>query len=274
MPFAAILGAGPLGGTLTHTLSSRALFDEVRLVDPAGDVAAGKALDIRQAGPPDGVSTRVTGHADVAAAAGAWVLALADPIPRETAADAVALIRRAVAVAPGALLVCAAYEHASLLHRLVGEGVIAPDLVVGSAPSAVAAAARALVAAHVDRSFHDIVVTVTDEPHLPGRIRVDWACSSIAGRAAEAVLPREHRARLDDRLARSLPPGPMALASAAARFVEAAWFGSRAHQPAWVVDTALVGSPPPARQPVARVVSVRFAPGGRLERMRHPLNGP
>src|SRR5690606_6604991 len=62
MPFAAILGAGPLGGTLTHTLSSRALFDEVRLVDPAGDVAAGKALDIRQAGPPAGARPPWTGH--------------------------------------------------------------------------------------------------------------------------------------------------------------------------------------------------------------------
>ncbi len=274
MPFVAILGAGPLGGTLTHTLSSRALFDEVRLVDPTGAVATGKALDVRQAGPPDGVSTRVTGHTSIDAAAGAWVLAFADPLPQDGSGDVLTLLRRAVAAAPGALLVCASYEHAALLPRLVGEGVIAPDLLVGSAPSAAAGAARALVAAQLDLSFRDVTVGLTDDTELPGQLAIAWARSSIGGSPAEAVLPREHRARLDEQFTRSLPPGPVALAAAAARFVEAAWFGGRAHQPAWVVDTSIIGPPSPGGRRGARVVPIRFAPGGRLERMPPAVIGP
>lgn len=274
MPFVAILGAGPLGGILTHTLSSRAAFDEVRLLDPSGTVAAGQALDVRQAGPPDAVSTRVTGHAAIDAAAGAWVLVLADLLPYEAPGnDELTLVRHAVAVAPGAMLVCAGWGHHRLLPRLVGEGIIAPDLLVASAPSAVAAAARALVAAHVDRSPQDVAVSLAVDADRPDDLGIDWPGSSIDGRPAEAVLPRAHRRRLDERLALSLPPGPISLAASAARVAEAAWFGGRAAQAAWVVDRTIAG-PVAAGTGAARahLVTVRFTPGGRLERL--PDAGP
>ena len=47
----AILGAGDLGGALARTLASSDAVSRIVLVDDARTVAAGKALDIRQAGP-------------------------------------------------------------------------------------------------------------------------------------------------------------------------------------------------------------------------------
>ena len=51
MPFVAIIGAGPLGGALAHTLAARDRVREVRLIDDDERIAAGKAIDIRQASP-------------------------------------------------------------------------------------------------------------------------------------------------------------------------------------------------------------------------------
>src|SRR6516164_3205969 len=78
MPLVAILGAGPIGGALTHALAERGRVDEVRLIDPDGRVAEGKALDILQSSPVQQFSTRVTGATSMAAAAGAAAIGFAD----------------------------------------------------------------------------------------------------------------------------------------------------------------------------------------------------
>jgi len=246
MPFVAILGAGNLGGALTYTLASRARFDEVRLIDPAGTVAVGKALDIRQAGPPDGYGTRVTGHVDLAAAAGAWVLVLADllapvlPAHGQSgdAGDLTSLLRPVTGIAPGAILVCADASHAPLLRRLVGEGVSAPDLLVGSAPGAAVSAARSLVALATSSAPSEVAVGLRSAPEttLPD---IDWQRVSVRGRPADDLLTAEQRNRVDHQLAAAWPPGPFALAAAAARVTEAAWFGCRRTYTAWVADRAL-----------------------------------
>src|SRR5688572_32860722 len=74
----AIIGAGPIGASIAHTLARRARVRDVRLIDSASSVAAGKALDIKQSGPVEGYDTRVSGDADVLAAAGAGVIVIAD----------------------------------------------------------------------------------------------------------------------------------------------------------------------------------------------------
>ena len=74
----AIIGAGPLGGALAQTLAGRARVAEVRLIDPEGRVAEGKALDILQSSPVEPFNTRVTAATSYAAAAGADVIVLAD----------------------------------------------------------------------------------------------------------------------------------------------------------------------------------------------------
>ena len=65
MGFIAIAGCGALGGALAHKLAGRDRVAEVRLIDPEGRIAQGKALDILQSVPsrtvldPDHVRRRV-----------------------------------------------------------------------------------------------------------------------------------------------------------------------------------------------------------------------
>lgn len=260
MPFVVILGAGDLGGALACTLASRMRFDEVRLIDPAGTVAAGKALDVRQSGPSGGSGARVSGHADIVASAGAWVIVMADPVSDDPAGDStVNLLRQATRLSPGAILVCAAAGHAALLTRLVGEAICPPDLVVGSAPTAAASAVRALLSAACGTSASDISAGI-DCAESPAGLDIAWSRTAVRGRAAEHCLTREQRDGVSRRLALGWPPGPLTLASAAARCAEAAWFGSRRAMPLWTVNRSLNGAPDTR----ARVVDLLFEPAGRM----------
>ena len=82
----AIIGAGELGGALASMLAERDVVRSVHLIDAAGQVAAGKALDIAQSAAVRGFSTRVTGSPDVTATAGAHVRgAVTRPSPRRRA---------------------------------------------------------------------------------------------------------------------------------------------------------------------------------------------
>src|SRR5438128_10519692 len=78
MSTVAIIGAGPLGGALAHTLAGRSRVNEIRLIDPEGRVAEGKALDILQSAPVQQFSARLTAASTFAAAAGADAIVLAD----------------------------------------------------------------------------------------------------------------------------------------------------------------------------------------------------
>ena len=74
----AILGAGPLGGALARTLAARDAVSRVVLIDAASDVARGKALDIRQAGPVEAYGTAVEGSERIDAVAEADAIVAAD----------------------------------------------------------------------------------------------------------------------------------------------------------------------------------------------------
>lgn len=250
MPFVAILGAGPLGGALAYALACRGRFDEVRLIDAEKTLAAGKALDIRQSGPVDGFSTRVTGSASLEAANGAWVTLLADPVTPDPVEHIGQLHRRS----PGAVLVCADASHALPLWRAVATGAVPPDRVVGAAPAAVASSARALLALDADVSPALVQAGITTGG-APGTCGIDWAHTAIDGVAAETCLRREQQDRLGARLDALWPPGPLTLAAAAARVAEAAWFGARTSFPCWWVTDGGAGAP--------TVRHLRFAPGGR-----------
>ena len=80
MATVAIIGAGPIGGALARALAGRARVAEVRLIDPEGRVAEGKALDILQSSPVENFNTRVTAATSYAAAAGAGVIVLGDVV--------------------------------------------------------------------------------------------------------------------------------------------------------------------------------------------------
>ena len=250
MPFVAILGAGPLGGALAHALASRGRFDEVRLIDPEKTLAAGKALDILQAGPVDASSTRVTGSASLDAAHGAWVTLLADPIQPDPL-DSSGGTAPALTGRHGRLRRCRSCPRP---RASGGQGPIPPDRLVGAAPAAAASAARALLALDTDRSPSQVHVGISDGG-APGTCAIDWARTAIEGVPAASCLRREQQQRLDARLAALWPPGPLTLAAAATRVAEAAWFGARPSFPCWWVTDGGAGAP--------SVRLLRFAPGGR-----------
>ena len=79
MSILAIIGAGTLGGSVARVTAAHDIYREVRLIDDAGDIAAGKALDIRQAGPIEGFGTALAADSNPSAAVGADLLILAGP---------------------------------------------------------------------------------------------------------------------------------------------------------------------------------------------------
>ena len=74
MGFIAIVGSGALGGAVAHALAVRDRVTEVRLIDPTGQVARGKALDIQQSSPIDNFSTKLSAAESIEAAVGADVV--------------------------------------------------------------------------------------------------------------------------------------------------------------------------------------------------------
>ncbi len=78
----ALIGAGNIGGTLAHMISQKTLGDVV-LFDIVEGVPQGKALDILQSTPVDGVSVAAVGSNDYSDMAGADVVIITAGVPRK-----------------------------------------------------------------------------------------------------------------------------------------------------------------------------------------------
>ena len=223
----AIVGAGELGGNLAHGLARRDVVRSIRLIDTAGKVAAGKALDIMQSAPIEQFATEVTGATDVSYAAGAAVIVIADRVgDGEWRGDeALLLLKQLSQLAHPALLLCAGASQRELVERGVREQRYPAGRLVGSAPEAFAAALRSLIALESNGSVRDIALTVLGVP--PQQTVIPWHTVTIAGFAATDVLSEPVRRRIEARLAALWPPGPNALAAAAAEAVSSVFSESR-----------------------------------------------
>ncbi len=218
-----IVGAGELGGALARQLAAADITPRVTLVDDAGKVAAGKALDIRQAAPVEGYSTHLIGSTDESAVVGAEVIVIADRAATnaEWQGDSgVALVRRLAYLNPSAMILCAGAQHLALVERGVREGGLDRLRLFGSAPEALRSAVVSMTALEGGCTPVDISLTVVGRP--PQQSIVPWEDASIAGRRATDVLSPPAITRLDGRLTRMWPPGPLTLASAATRVLAAA----------------------------------------------------
>jgi malate dehydrogenase len=217
----AIVGAGELGGRLAHTIAALDVAASIELIDRAGQVAAGKALDIRQAAGVHPFATRIGGSTDLFAAGGADVVIVADHADGaggEWRGDrGVELLTHLNQLAPRAVIVCAGSRQRELVERGVREKVVTAERVLGSAPEALAAALRALVALEADASASAVALTVLGVP--PQSTVVPWDQATIGGVAMTGVLREPAIRRLAARIAPLWPPGPQALAAAAARAV-------------------------------------------------------
>ena len=256
----AVVGADELGGSIAHKLAGRGRCAAVRLIDPAGGIAGGKALDIRQAGPVEGFHTRVTGHDDLDAAGGADVVVLAGPADGADAGGgddaALAALRRLRLVARHAVCVCAGVAHRRLVGRAVAELGMPRRQVLGTAPAALQSALRAIVALELRCSPGDVALAVLGAP--PDRLVVPWSAATARGCPLGHLLAPPRLARLRDRARLVWPPGPYALASVTARACEAvtAGAGPRALSCFTVLDGELG-----VRRTVA-AVTVELGPGG------------
>jgi malate/lactate dehydrogenase len=219
MPDVAILGAGELGGTLAHVLARRDVVRSIRLIDSAGTVAAGKALDIMQASPIEQFATQVSGVTDVTYAAGATIVAIADRAGHGEwqGEDAVLLLQQLSQLAHPAIVLCAGAAQRELVERGVSEHRYSRRRLFGSAPEAFAAALRSLIALETNGSARDVALTVLGIP--PHHTVIPWHTVTIAGFAATDVLSEPVRRRVEMRLGPLWPPGPFALATAAAEAI-------------------------------------------------------
>ena len=209
----AILGAGELGGSLAHLLARRDVASTIHLIDEAGRVAEGKALDITQAAPIEAFAARVSGSTQLVQAAGADLIFIADRAGGgEWEDDAGLLLLGQIAgLGARALTVCAGASQRLLVERGVRELKFSRQRLFGSAPEALAAAVRTVAAIEAGVSARDIALTVLGVP--PAGIVVPWEESSIGGFAAVGVLDEGARRRLTAKVAPLWPPGPYALAS-------------------------------------------------------------
>src|SRR5574337_676606 len=81
-PKITVVGAGNVGGTVAQRLAEKNAYDVV-LVDIVPGIPQGKALDITQAGPVCGYSTRVVGTNGYDETAGSSIAVITSGIPRK-----------------------------------------------------------------------------------------------------------------------------------------------------------------------------------------------
>jgi len=225
----AIVGAGDIGGATAHALASRDRVGRVLLVDADGRAAAGKALDIQQAGAIDGFHTRLEGTDDLSRLAGCSVCVVADRFGAGAAEwrgdEGLAILRQLTPCLANAPIVFAGTQQAELLARAATEAQIDSRRLIGSAPEALVSAVTAIVAMEANCSPREVMLTVLGTP--PSGFVVPWSEASIGGYALQDVLSQVQLTRVEARTARLWPPGPYALGAAAARVVEALVHASR-----------------------------------------------
>jgi len=225
----AILGAGELGGAIAHALAARGSVSRVLLIDLNGQVAAGKALDIQQAGAIAAFATRLEGATDPTRVAGCSVCVVADragqPSSEWRRDDGLETVARFVRDAGTAPVVFAGSGQESLMRALATEVRVQRRRLIGSAPEALVAAVRAMVAIEAGCSVTEVSLSVLGR--APRGIVVPWVEASVAGYALEKVLTQAQLARVEARLPRLWPPGPYTLGLAAAEVVDAIVRSSR-----------------------------------------------
>src|SRR5688572_30243355 len=235
-----IIGAGGLGGAVAHALARGGQVGRVVLVDTAGNVASGKALDILQSGAIEGFHARLSGTDDFTRVTGCDVCVLADrvgPTASEWSGDeGLAMIARLAPVAAETPIVFAGALQSELLRVMVREGGLRREQLIGSAPEALASAIKAIVAMEARCSPAGVNLAVLGAP--PAGFVIPWSEASIAGYSLERVLSQVQLTRLEARVASLWPPGPYALGLAAARVTEAILTSSRR---AFSVQTMLGG---------------------------------
>ena len=221
MSTVAVFGAGDIGAACAQALASRDRVRRIVLIDSAASPAAGKALDIQQAGAIAGFHTRLEATTDETRAIGCAVVVVADRCatgsPEWHGEEALALVRR-IAASSDVPIVFAGAVQAGLMRSASHELRLVSRRLIGSASDAFSSAVSAIVAMEARCSPSDVSVAVLGTP--PDAFVIPWSEASIGGYALERTVSQVQLRRLEARTARLWPPGPNALGAAAARVVE------------------------------------------------------
>ena len=263
-----VVGAGELGGLLAHALARRGIARDVHLLDEHGRVAEGKALDIMQAAPVEGFSAQVIGSSDFSLAAGAAVVVIADRFGSGEweGEGALALLKNLRDYSPKSLVVCAGAAQRLLVERAVPELRLSRARIIGSAPEALAAGVRGIVAAELRTSPRDVVVNAVGVP--PDHIVVLWEDATVAGFGLHRLIGEPERRQIDGRVSRLWPPGPYALASAASKVVDTMLGRSDR-----VVTCFIAPDESAGRRSRAAALPIRLNRSGLVEVVLPELNG-
>lgn len=261
MSTVAVLGAGPIGASVAHTLAQRTRVRDIRLIDAAASVAAGKALDIRQTGPVQHYDTRLSGHGDPLSAIGADVIVVADRHDggEWSGDEGLALVRRLIAAGATSPFVFAGPGQTWLMETVAAELGWPADRMLGSAAAAMPAAARALVAIELNLSGVDIHLTACGRPPA---LAYYWSCATVGGAPLSARLPPHRRLAISEQLRRLWPAGPYAIACATAPIVEGLIVGTRRDVPAVTVLDGQFGT-----RGLACLMPVHLASGRIVSRL-------
>jgi malate dehydrogenase len=232
MSTVAIIGAGPIGAATAARLAERARVSHVRLVDAAVDVAAGKALDLRQSGPITGFDTTISAEADTLSAAGATVIVIADAITEgEWSGDrGRALVEQLARAGSNAPIVFAGPGQSVLMETAYRDLHIPAHRLVGSAPGALVSAVRALTGMELNLSSVDLAIV-----GRPPSFVVGWSAASAGGSLVTDRVAAHRLLAISGSLKKLWPSGPQAIGSATAQVVEGLIEGSRRHVPALTI---------------------------------------
>ena len=255
----AILGAGPLGAAVAHKLAERQRVRAIALIDAEAEVARGKALDLLQTGPVDGVDVALSGAGDVLAAAGAGVIVVADRVVggEWQGEDGLALVRQLVRAGTTAPFVFAGASQTWLLEAAQAELGVPGHRLIGTASSGLVTAVRALSAAEVGHS--SVEVTVVGRP--PSFV-IAWSAATVGGSLVTERAPAHRLLSISNALPRLWPPGPQAIAAATADVIAALVNGSRRLYPATTILDGEFGA-----RHVAAMLTLEFGPGRVLKRV-------
>ena len=138
--------------------------------------------------------------------------------------EALLLLKQLSESARGAIVLCAGASQREVIERGVRDHRYSPQRLFGSAPEALVAALRSVIALETNGSARDVALTVLGVPPL--QTVIPWHTITIAGFSATDVLSEPIQRRIEARLALLWPPGPHALATAAAEMVASIANGS------------------------------------------------
>lgn len=226
---ACIIGAGDLGGAAAHALARGACFRRIVLIDDASGVAAGKALDIQQAGAIEGSHAHLEGTADISRVVGAAACILADRSGRSSkeweGEDGLALLRQVLRYSGDSPVVFAGPDQSGLMLAAERELHVRRERLIGSATEALAGAVKSMIALEAPCSPIEISLALLGAP--PRGFVVPWSGAAIGGDSFERALSQVQLTRIESRVARLWPPGPHALGLAASRVAEGIASSSR-----------------------------------------------